>query len=216
MKKLLSVLSIFLVLCLCFASCDEGGTTACNHQWEEATCKTPKTCSKCNKTEGEVSLSHSYVEDTCEHCGLIRLTLQNYKDYIDCNATVRAGDSIDYSIYGYVYTSAECNFEATGNSHYKYNDVTIVVKFSHYDKAGYQQYLKNQLAIMTGNSITAEAEAYREMTCTVKLNLAGNGKRTCELSTPWSSEASTYKSINAIFDRTAYEVISISGTVQEY
>lgn len=75
------------------------GTTqpsACNHSWKEATCTTPKTCEKCNLTEGEANghwwheatctdarictvclaedpdsepLGHSYVQGECERCG---------------------------------------------------------------------------------------------------------------------------------------------------
>lgn len=36
----------------------------CNHDWQEATCTEPKTCKKCNETEGE-SLGHDYAEATC-------------------------------------------------------------------------------------------------------------------------------------------------------
>lgn len=30
----------------------------CQHQWEEATCTTPKTCTQCGETEGE-ALGHT-------------------------------------------------------------------------------------------------------------------------------------------------------------
>lgn len=36
-----------------------------SHDWQEATCETPKTCAKCEKTEGE-ALGHSWQEATCE------------------------------------------------------------------------------------------------------------------------------------------------------
>lgn len=35
-----------------------------SHDWEEATCTEPKTCSKCGETEGEVS-GHTWEEATC-------------------------------------------------------------------------------------------------------------------------------------------------------
>lgn len=47
----------------------------CSHEWIDATCTAPKTCSKCEKTEGE-SLGHSWEEatctepKTCSRCGL--------------------------------------------------------------------------------------------------------------------------------------------------
>lgn len=36
----------------------------CDHQWQEATCTTPRTCALCGKTEGE-PLGHSWQEATC-------------------------------------------------------------------------------------------------------------------------------------------------------
>ena len=41
-----------------------GGETECNHEWIDATCTAPKTCSKCGATEGEV-LGHNWVDATC-------------------------------------------------------------------------------------------------------------------------------------------------------
>lgn len=35
-----------------------------SHDWQEATCTEPKTCSKCGETEGE-ALGHTWVEATC-------------------------------------------------------------------------------------------------------------------------------------------------------
>lgn len=37
----------------------------CQHQWTDATCKAPKTCSLCGETEGEVG-DHSWVNATCQ------------------------------------------------------------------------------------------------------------------------------------------------------
>ena len=198
---------------LCGAS--EGGISG--HSWIEATCIAPKTCDVCGKTEGTASSVHNYSGDTCTVCGIIQLTLYNYEDYIDCSATVKEGDSLYYnSTYGYVYTKAECSFKATGNSHYKYSNVYIKIKFSHYDLEGYKQYLENSIKSAIGSPIEKEAIPYDDATYTVSLNIAGNGSKTCELWTPWSSEPSAYSDTDAIFDRTTYEVISISGTVKEY
>ena len=36
----------------------------CNHQWEEATCIAPMTCSVCGKEKGK-ALGHEWVEATC-------------------------------------------------------------------------------------------------------------------------------------------------------
>lgn len=77
MKKLLNYAFFGLFLYL-LSGC------SCDHEWIEATCEEPKTCEKCDKTEGE-ALGHSigdwtyektnvkYAETTyakkCENCG---------------------------------------------------------------------------------------------------------------------------------------------------
>lgn len=59
MKKKLTVL-LMAVLCMtlltgCF----------CQHEWKDATCQSPKTCAKCEKTEGELG-GHVYADATCD------------------------------------------------------------------------------------------------------------------------------------------------------
>ena len=91
MKKLLLILLASIVLSLTLISCDMLGNITgtdepldtntdttpqeCVHEWVDATCKAPKTCSKCKATEGGVS-DHKYSEatctepETCETCGM--------------------------------------------------------------------------------------------------------------------------------------------------
>ena len=38
------------------------------HDWSEATCESPKTCSRCLETEGE-ALTHAYIDGKCVFCG---------------------------------------------------------------------------------------------------------------------------------------------------
>lgn len=50
-------------------TCSKCGATegeALGHDWQEATCEEPKTCVRCGATYGE-PLGHSWVEATCEH-----------------------------------------------------------------------------------------------------------------------------------------------------
>ena len=48
--------------------CGETEGEVGDHSWEDATCKAPKTCSVCDATEGEVG-DHSYVDGICSVCG---------------------------------------------------------------------------------------------------------------------------------------------------
>ena len=56
MKKAITLLTLTLLLLLTACSC--------KHEWKEATCTTPKTCSLCNETEGE-PLGHKFENATC-------------------------------------------------------------------------------------------------------------------------------------------------------
>ena len=64
MKKKILIKIISLIIILSLTSC--GGDKECTHEWADATCKTPKTCVKCNATEGGVG-DHVYTDATCEN-----------------------------------------------------------------------------------------------------------------------------------------------------
>ncbi len=60
--------------------CGVGTLTICfmltgccmSHEWKEATCTEPKTCTKCGETEGE-ALEHTWIDATCaepKHCSI--------------------------------------------------------------------------------------------------------------------------------------------------
>lgn len=57
MKRIVTICLIFAMI-LSLSSC------CLQHEWEDADCITPKTCSKCGKTEGE-PLGHSWEDATC-------------------------------------------------------------------------------------------------------------------------------------------------------
>lgn len=61
MKKMLSV---FIIIILCFAVLS--GCDKCEHQWVDANCKDPKTCSLCGAEEGK-KLGHQWQEANCEN-----------------------------------------------------------------------------------------------------------------------------------------------------
>ena len=56
-KKMLLLTGLVLALMAILSGC-------CFHEWTEATCVEPKTCSKCGGTEGE-PLGHEWLEATC-------------------------------------------------------------------------------------------------------------------------------------------------------
>lgn len=62
MKKLIAII---MVLCMVFSlsACGE-----CEHEWQEATCDAPETCSLCDATRGE-ELEHDTSELDCTRCG---------------------------------------------------------------------------------------------------------------------------------------------------
>ncbi len=61
----------------------------CHHNWNEATCTSPRTCSKCEKTEGD-PLGHSWVDATCtdaKHCSVCDEVIGEAKGHEWVNAT---------------------------------------------------------------------------------------------------------------------------------
>ena len=57
MKKVV-ITALLVLLCFTLSAC------ACKHTWNYATCQTPKTCSQCGATEGEVA-AHQWTDATC-------------------------------------------------------------------------------------------------------------------------------------------------------
>ena len=237
MKKVISILLLIATL-LVFSSCGcqhEWGIATCSapktcmncgktkgeiaqgqHQWAGATCIAPRTCVFCGQTEGMALTTHSFVNDKCESCGTIQLTLDNYKKYLTVDATLSANSMYYDVIRNYVYTSVDCQFKTTGDSHYKYENVSFVVRFAHYDKEGRMQKFINEQNMISGKPITTEAVPYSKAERTANLNIAGNSSVTCVVYTPWLEETSTYLDSKAIYNHTYYEVISVTGTVTEY
>ena len=65
MKKVLSLIAILCLALVFFAACDnpQQSTTnkPCEHNWVDANCEAPKTCSECGETEG-AALGHNPIE----------------------------------------------------------------------------------------------------------------------------------------------------------
>ena len=66
MKKVSLLVLVSVVLLLAFSSCGlfSGTEKECEHQWTDATCTSPKTCTICGEREGSL-LPHNLVDATC-------------------------------------------------------------------------------------------------------------------------------------------------------
>lgn len=83
MKRKLLISALALILVLVLAGC------GCKHEWEDATCKDPKTCSECGKTKGE-ALGHKWQDATCttpKTCSVCKATEGNPLDHTWQEAT---------------------------------------------------------------------------------------------------------------------------------
>ena len=85
------------------------------HEWAEATCTTPSTCTKCGKTKG-VPIEHSWREATCKYprtcsvCGMTNGEPKEHK-WVDATCTKAKKCSVCNTIEG----------EALGHDYYSSN-----------------------------------------------------------------------------------------------
>lgn len=77
MKKRITLILLLCLLVVSLVGCE------CKHEWQEADCVIPKTCTKCGASEGE-ALGHKWVNATCKEpkhcsvCGEIEGTLMDH------------------------------------------------------------------------------------------------------------------------------------------
>ncbi len=101
-KSIAIILVIFFLFM--FSAC------GCEHQWENATCLAPKTCSLCGDTEGELA-KHEFTEATCTEpktCIVCKQTLGKAKGHNLQDATCTSPE-----------TCTDCSFttgEALGHN----------------------------------------------------------------------------------------------------
>jgi len=90
-KPSILLLSLLLITLLC--GCQ--GEVQCEHQWTEADCLNPKTCTQCSETEGE-ALGHDFLAATCgspETCSRCGLQQGQPLDHDWCSATCAAPET---------------------------------------------------------------------------------------------------------------------------
>lgn len=92
MKKILQIIIGFLLFCVLLRACGAIHNAFHEHDWQDATCTAPRTCSICNKTDGE-ALGHDWQDstcispETCSRCGATRGDKSDHKwEPATCNA----------------------------------------------------------------------------------------------------------------------------------
>lgn len=113
MKKSLALIIVLLLCTATLFSCnteDEYVETECVHEYKDATCQAPKTCSKCGETEGDVA-AHTIENGACPTCGtsmfdVMKLWDEKPGQYSNSEPTYTYYNGTDY----YTMRSAEDAF----------------------------------------------------------------------------------------------------------
>ena len=138
------------------------------HIWIDATCQTPKTCSVCEATEGEL-LDHEYIDGVCKGCGnvegaaaLVNATISffdksNRTDYstsiqvweqngvkVTNNKLNSTSDVADYANPARFYASSNLVIEAVGISKIVFDT----------NSNTYATVLKNSIGTVSGATVT--------------------------------------------------------------
>ncbi len=66
--------------------------SAHTHNWQDATCIAPKTCTSCGATEGSATGNHTYTNNKCTGCGKLQPT-ENLRYYLN-------NDQSSYMVWG--------------------------------------------------------------------------------------------------------------------
>ena len=72
----------------------------CRHEWEEATCQAPQTCSICGKTDGDI-LEHDWQEATCQNpqkCSLCGETQGHALEHSPGNKVTSSTDMVKATV----------------------------------------------------------------------------------------------------------------------
>lgn len=91
--------------------CQEVEGEALGHSWKDATCTAPKTCETCQETEGS-SLGHSYGEEEMVNPNYVAATATFVKTCSTCNAQESRDGTIDQLHNGSVILMSADDFSA--------------------------------------------------------------------------------------------------------
>jgi hypothetical protein len=138
---------------------------------------------------------------------VIELTLDNYENYFDIDASIAIGHTTMCEYKGNfldLVKTFKCDISFKGNTNYEYTDVVFTVKFAHETPDKFIDF-------------------YDDTIITVKVNLAGNGSGSCYVETPvaqteWDNISQTIyafyrpSEISVIMDYSSFEIINVTGT----
>lgn len=115
MKKKILLLTTVILCVLLLTAC------SCEHEWADATCTAPKTCTRCGETEGVV-LAHNWVEascaapKTCSSCGATEgdaLIHDWSAGTCDTPQTCRGCGKTEGTAPGHIWAAATCTVPET-------------------------------------------------------------------------------------------------------
>lgn len=98
MRKIWLFCLLTTILLFLLAGC------SCEHQWQDATCTAPKTCTLCQETEGQ-PLTHSFsaaiceVPETCKYCGITQGEAPDHS-WLDATCTTGKECSVCHEFRG--------------------------------------------------------------------------------------------------------------------
>lgn len=181
MKRMISA---FLLCCLLLALCACGKepaptttaapttlppTTAplCNHEYKDADCDNPKTCTLCGITRGS-ALSHDYIEGICTRCGKEDKTyrpLVGSDWHIDCVS--EDGSQLEYVLLRFAEDGtarfSACIYDRLSNVPEDERDDFISNEENWYDYSGVVYYYAG-FGVMDGLTYTVNGNI---ITCTL-------------------------------------------------
>lgn len=165
MKKLLVIIWTTLIL-ISAVGCDVS-FLQCEHAWVSATCSSPKRCSKCGETSGDIS-DHSTKLGTCAKCGEYINDYRNTLSSIRSNLTEsikefnNAGKTIIYNQYS---LSASVIEESMGEINNSKNYLNTAINSCAYIEElstlkAYLTDMKDALDNITGSTISEYLNNY--------------------------------------------------------
>lgn len=147
----------------------------CDHEWREATCIEPKTCTKCGKTEGE-ALGHDWVEANCinpKSCSVCGKTEGQPLGHQEGSWKTSSTNLINATVTSKKYCTV-CDAEL--------DTQTVALKKLHNDEQflfSPEQFVKrlnNMLDTIVDNNIFAASGAYGDEFVCGLLSLSGGKK----------------------------------------